>query len=96
MIGSYQRVRSLGTGSLGITWLVKDKTGKEYAAKVIPIKTVDEAKIKKEIDVIKKMKSQYLVEFITDFKNPADKSFILIFKNYTSNLLNNLNRWKFK
>ena len=96
MIGSYQRVRSLGTGSVGITWLVKDKTGKEYAAKIIPIKTADEAKIKKEIDVIKKLKSQYLADFVTEFKNTADKSFVLIFKHYPSTLFNNFNRWKFK
>jgi len=91
MIGAYKKIKVIGTGSLGVVWLVQDQTtGKHYAAKLTKLHPEQDIlkDIHLNINIMKKLKSLYFVEYITDFKE--DEYYVIIMEYCTGGSMRNL------
>ena len=88
MIGPYTKVRLLGDEGREDTWLVEDRTNvKQYAAKFIRVNSTDEIELKKNLEILKRIKHPHLVEIIDFFKNEIDNTFAIIMEYCAGNII---------
>ena len=78
----YHKIRVIGNGSFGVTWLVKLKPGiDQFAMKEITCSEKDIVKGKNEVEILKKCLHKHIVSYIEDF---YEDSRLLIIMEYCS------------
>eukprot|EP01116_Phalansterium_solitarium_P023212 TRINITY_DN8018_c0_g1_i1.p1 TRINITY_DN8018_c0_g1~~TRINITY_DN8018_c0_g1_i1.p1 ORF type:complete len:316 (+),score=117.72 TRINITY_DN8018_c0_g1_i1:70-948(+) len=72
----YQLVKEIGKGAFSIVYLIKKKsTGESFAVKIIDKQAAsnadtDEAKLKQEVEILKRAKHPNIVQLIDEFETP--------------------------
>lgn len=70
MLGKYQPIRKLGEGGYANVYLCKDEVGVRYACKSLPKKKNSYERVRKEIDILKRLQtSPGVVKYIDDGEN---------------------------
>jgi len=72
----YQLIKEIGKGAFSVVYLVKQKsTGTQFAVKIIDKQAAsnadtDEAKLKQEVEILKRAKHPNIVQLIDEFETP--------------------------
>jgi len=90
MLGEYKKLKLLDDSITGPLWVVKDKTDKEYTAKLFPL--IHEEKLRELIPRFKSLKNERLAKCIDGFKDEKEKAYVVVSDYFNSKYLV-IDRW---
>ena len=92
----YEKKKLIGKGSLGAVYKVEDiKTNNIDALKFITsVKNNEFQKLEKEIEIMKKLKNNYIIELKDNFYDKTNKGYCILMELCNGNLRDILNKYK--